>query len=120
MSDIRRATHRAGSQIRTVPRDAPARPGYAGALYDFENPEVATLSRTVGQSAACRGKVEYFKVLAFTGKGRHDQRTRIAVDTCLGCPVLNECARLADILQPTAGIWAARLHSVKHPEGLPL
>lgn len=82
------------------------------------DPEAEGLYRVIQLGAACAGAWDEFAPKGDTSQPKRAWRTRVAAATCSECPVLLQCSRLAEITQPTAGIWAGRLHSPFHPEGV--
>lgn len=84
----------------------------------FDDSEVDDLYDLIARDAACLGSWEYFAPGGNSNMGRTRSRTRLAASTCTDCPVFDQCARLAELLRPDAGVWAGRLHSPEHPEGV--
>ena len=89
-------------------------------IVNFEDTEADDLYDLIGRDAACIGRWDDFAPRGGTNSGPTRLRTRIAADRCAECPVFDQCERLADLLQPEAGVWAGRLHTPKHPEGIPI
>lgn len=89
-------------------------------VLNFTDTEADDLYDILSRDAACLGAWDYFAPKGNANQGRSRSRTRLAAATCANCPVLDQCARLAEIVQPDAGVWAGRLHTPQHPEGVAL
>lgn len=90
-------------------------------VLNFEDTDADDLYDILAREAACLGAWDYFAPAGNANVGGTRSLTRLAAATCFEkCPVFNQCARLAEIVQPDAGVWAGRLHTPQHPEGVAL
>lgn len=70
-------------------------------------PEASVLVRHMAQAKElpCREYIDVFD--AALEKGRSDA-VRQAQQLCYTCPEFNTCSLLADMIQPTHGVWAGK------------